>query len=322
MPYKSDAQRRYFNANRSELEEQGVDVDEWNESSKGKKLPEKVKEKESFDQAHSLLSSLKDNAAKTLQKAKSNTLDSFKDKALNAFQNAKSTIESIPRKAYEFGGMQRGANLGGRIVPSMLMGGLLGGGLGLYQDPGEDEQGRKRSRIANALGLGLGGAALGGTSAYFAPEASQLGRNVGAQLGSLLGGLKYDLSKTGNDRAAKARTEKAYDLGQVLGSLSLRSQEKQADWSSYIPTMAALGVGGLAGYGFGNAGGYESGHSKGWDEGYDEGTRISKKDNMKALLRGLHQVMQQGTDSDVNIADLVGHDDDYASRLELNRKQI
>ena len=44
MPYKSDAQRRYFNANREELEEQGVDVDEWNESTKGKKLPEKVKE--------------------------------------------------------------------------------------------------------------------------------------------------------------------------------------------------------------------------------------------------------------------------------------
>lgn len=46
MPYKSDAQRRYFNVpeNRNKLEAQGVDVDEWNESSKGKKLPEKVKE--------------------------------------------------------------------------------------------------------------------------------------------------------------------------------------------------------------------------------------------------------------------------------------
>jgi len=50
MPYKSDAQRRYFNANRAELESQGVDVDEWNESSKGKKLPEKVK-KEAADGA-------------------------------------------------------------------------------------------------------------------------------------------------------------------------------------------------------------------------------------------------------------------------------
>lgn len=42
MPYKSDAQRRYFNANKDELEAQGVDVDEWNESSKGKDLPEKA----------------------------------------------------------------------------------------------------------------------------------------------------------------------------------------------------------------------------------------------------------------------------------------
>lgn len=41
MPYKSEAQRKYFNANREKLEAEGVDVDEWNESSKGKKLPEK-----------------------------------------------------------------------------------------------------------------------------------------------------------------------------------------------------------------------------------------------------------------------------------------
>ena len=47
MPYKSEAQRRYFNANREKLEAEGVDVDEWNESSKGKKLPKKA-EKEAF----------------------------------------------------------------------------------------------------------------------------------------------------------------------------------------------------------------------------------------------------------------------------------
>ncbi len=45
MPYKSDAQRKFFNANKTELESQGVDVDEWNKSSKGKKLPKKVKKK-------------------------------------------------------------------------------------------------------------------------------------------------------------------------------------------------------------------------------------------------------------------------------------
>jgi hypothetical protein len=43
MPYKSEAQRKYFNVNRKKLEAQGVDVDEWNEASKGKKMPERVK---------------------------------------------------------------------------------------------------------------------------------------------------------------------------------------------------------------------------------------------------------------------------------------
>ena len=42
MPYKSLAQERYFNANRAKLERQGVDVNEWNQASKGKKLPRKV----------------------------------------------------------------------------------------------------------------------------------------------------------------------------------------------------------------------------------------------------------------------------------------
>ena len=43
MPYKSKAQAAYFNIHRKELERQGVDVDEWNESTRGKKLPDKVK---------------------------------------------------------------------------------------------------------------------------------------------------------------------------------------------------------------------------------------------------------------------------------------
>jgi hypothetical protein len=41
VPFKSEAQRKYFNANRGKLEAEGVDVDEWNQASKGKKLPEK-----------------------------------------------------------------------------------------------------------------------------------------------------------------------------------------------------------------------------------------------------------------------------------------
>lgn len=58
MPYKSDAQRRYFNANRAQLEAQGVDVDEWNDSSRGMKLPERAKKKKTEKSAIAMLAKL------------------------------------------------------------------------------------------------------------------------------------------------------------------------------------------------------------------------------------------------------------------------
>jgi hypothetical protein len=39
MPYQSEAQQAWFNVHRKKLESQGVNVGEWNQSSKGKKLP-------------------------------------------------------------------------------------------------------------------------------------------------------------------------------------------------------------------------------------------------------------------------------------------
>jgi hypothetical protein len=42
MPFKSEAQRRYFEANKAKLEKQGVNGKEWEESSKGLKLPERA----------------------------------------------------------------------------------------------------------------------------------------------------------------------------------------------------------------------------------------------------------------------------------------
>ena len=45
MPYKSKAQAAFFNANKKKLEKQGVNVAEWNQKSKGKKLPAHAKKK-------------------------------------------------------------------------------------------------------------------------------------------------------------------------------------------------------------------------------------------------------------------------------------
>lgn len=42
MPFKSQAQRGYFEANKSKLVKQGVNVKEWEKSSKGLKLPKRV----------------------------------------------------------------------------------------------------------------------------------------------------------------------------------------------------------------------------------------------------------------------------------------
>jgi hypothetical protein len=43
--YESNAQRKFFHANRAKMEAQGVDVDEWDRASKGMKLPERAKKK-------------------------------------------------------------------------------------------------------------------------------------------------------------------------------------------------------------------------------------------------------------------------------------
>jgi len=45
MPYKSEAQRKYFHANKKKWEKQGVNVEEWDKESKGLNLPKKIKKK-------------------------------------------------------------------------------------------------------------------------------------------------------------------------------------------------------------------------------------------------------------------------------------
>jgi hypothetical protein len=46
MPFVSKAQQGYFNANKAKLEKQGVNVEEWNDASKGMKLPERAKKQQ------------------------------------------------------------------------------------------------------------------------------------------------------------------------------------------------------------------------------------------------------------------------------------
>jgi hypothetical protein len=47
MPFKSEAQRRYFEANKGKLQKQGVDVKEREKTKPGPKVPERVPRKKS-----------------------------------------------------------------------------------------------------------------------------------------------------------------------------------------------------------------------------------------------------------------------------------
>lgn len=59
MPYRSLAQQRYFHANRLKLATQGVDVAEYDEASKGKKLPERVNPKKVKTHVYPFMSAMK-----------------------------------------------------------------------------------------------------------------------------------------------------------------------------------------------------------------------------------------------------------------------
>ena len=59
MPYKSLAQQAYFHANKDKLEKQGVDVEEWDQASKGAHLPQRAPKP---DEGHSHLKSAMEKA--------------------------------------------------------------------------------------------------------------------------------------------------------------------------------------------------------------------------------------------------------------------
>ena len=118
MPYKSEAQRKYFNANREKLEAEGVDVDEWNESSKGKKLPEKVKDSEKQAFVRQLVAYLlkKKNKEPNSTKPGVAPMNEQKTESAHLAEKAASLLANMSKKA-------------GIVdhVPELL--GSLGGGL-------------------------------------------------------------------------------------------------------------------------------------------------------------------------------------------------
>jgi hypothetical protein len=62
MPYKSKAQQRFFHANKSKLESQGVNVNEWDKATANKRLPERLGKTKLQGSVYKLQQAMKINA--------------------------------------------------------------------------------------------------------------------------------------------------------------------------------------------------------------------------------------------------------------------
>ena len=185
----------------------------------------------------------------------------------------------------EYNAMQSGltgADLGMRIVPGALAGGVVGGVKGLMEDPGYDDRtGKKRSRLVNILKSSLGGAVGGGVVGHLmGAPAMQFGVRKGYELGD---GVSRYLSDA-RDKVEKLSADKRASLAKIL---------------------AGTGIGGALGTLLGRYTGYNKGHTVGYDSGYGKGSAVGGHETLMNLLKGMQGVVQQGSKSDVNLNELV-----------------
>jgi hypothetical protein len=163
MPYKSKAQAAYFNIHRKELERQGVDVDEWNESSRGEKLPKKVKKADVNDTITGLLDLLR---AQRHQEQKNKKYPGFlnfdPEKHNNPPRLSNTEIEKIVNNYLP---SNEELDFGDKVVSGV--GGLFGGALGGMIGHGTTSpSASKLMKILKPLGYGAGGILAGGGAAY------------------------------------------------------------------------------------------------------------------------------------------------------------
>jgi hypothetical protein len=291
MPYKSEAQRRYFNANRDKLEAEGVDVDEWNESSKGKKLPEKAEKKSGII---SDLFSTGREAQEEHEKEKEKL-----DKAV-----ARNVRERLARQiAKEKVAMDKEA-IGG------LLGGLVGAGLGAGKARSLGmptthgaEEGFVRGGLtgsAGTIGGGLGllgslklmsgkGAESSTTRKIIASLLPVLGAGAGGYMGYHGSQPLIDSMRKSREGLveAKRRNEESMEAQELEGDMKemrdwMEQTKAAGDWSdanAIAPRMAMLGGGT----------GLVAGGIKGLleDPGYDEETGHRKSRFLRALRESL-----------------------------------
>lgn len=174
MPYKSHAQRKFFNANRKKLEQSGVAVGEWNQSSKGKKLPMKVQE------SHSEIRSLAKKAAEYAYER--NPKKSQRDKP-EEVKEEKSPAHKIVDSDSGLGA------IGDILFPNSWGGERAGRTQAMADAIGENTTFNVRHPMTHSAVSAILGSLLGGAvgSRVVPRGMTELGGGLGAAGGTLLG---------------------------------------------------------------------------------------------------------------------------------------
>jgi hypothetical protein len=241
MPYQSEAQRRYFNANKKKLESSGVDVDEWNKSSKGKKLPEYASEK----QASTALNLLHLQASRLLTKLAAEEDDDDED---NNDSKSKSPNKK-PSKAKDILDMDStGGRLADYLAPLSWGGERAGRARAMADAIGEKTTFGVRHPFMQTMGHTLGGGILGsaagglaGAGLGFGDEWLRKSQGEGHPLamakdlgtvGGVVGGLAGLYNSGKNRRNEMKRLSHFYDQDAAEGKVNPKNPK--------LSTLSAL----------------------------------------------------------------------------------
>lgn len=181
MPFISQAQLRYFAANREKLRSEGVDVDHWFRETKGKKLPKRATKKTaSFGQRVAL-------RLQVAKLASSPELLAFEEQRLGlkvadfSLDSVQKGISSLGEKLLPIGqdlsakaGDVRDSVIRGLADPStraLYAAGLGAAGGGLMGVLAESASGRRhKKRLTSAITGAVGGGLLGGVMGHLSKE--------------------------------------------------------------------------------------------------------------------------------------------------------
>lgn len=282
MSYKSHAQRKFFNA---KLEQSGVDVGEWNQSNKGKKLPMKVQE------SHSEIRSLAKKAAEYAYER--NPKKQQRDKPKEEIEEKSPAHKIVDSDSgmgfigdalfpFSWGGERAGRTQamadaigenttfnvrhpGTHSMISSLLGGLAGGGLGLaatnFLPSGDLKQ---HAPFAGVLGGSLLGTALSGLGRNLEMDRINHFYNKDLAEGKVdpkvpnLSGVSAALlpfrgaHRTGQMEAYEAMTGTPISEQRPVGRDVLNTTRATADIiGTVLPGASAIssGIGALQGYG-------------------------------------------------------------------------